>query len=215
MEAESREVRRYEYYEALKVLAREIRDHYGLNTPRVLRSDLRRVYRDQKIRIYPWKFRFKRLRGAYIYDSGGAAVLINVLLPVEPVIFTLGHELKHHLTDRTTGLSYCDTSNADAHLEIGAEIFAAELIYPQADFVAALVKMGITSSNYQPEALVKLKARVKTTLSYAAMAKRTEFLGIAPWGAHVRVKWRSLEERLFGPPVYKRILARRRAIVAP
>jgi hypothetical protein len=66
---------RSQYYDELKQLAREVRGEYGLDSPRVLRSDLRRIYRDQGIRIDLWNHNFKRLRGAYfsIDDPGQTA----------------------------------------------------------------------------------------------------------------------------------------------
>ncbi len=197
-------VGRSEYYESLKDLARDTRSRYGLTTPRVLRSDLRRIYRAEGIEIHKCPAKLKRLRGAYIFDETGPAVLINGALPPEPTIFTLAHELKHHLVDRGTGLSFCGESTATAHVEIGAEIFAAEFIFPETDFWKALTASGVTPDNYVPEALVRLKARLRTTMSYASMAKRIEFRGYAPPGSHAKVGWRALEDSLFGVPFFRR-----------
>ena len=195
---------RSEYYESLKELARETRSRYGLTSTRVLRSDLRRIYRAEGIEICKCPVKLKRLRGAYICDESGPAVLINGALPPEPTIFTLAHELKHHLVDRGTGLSFCGESNATAHVEIGAEIFAAEFIFPEAEFWTALEAAGVTPDNYNPEVLVRLKARVRSTMSYASMAKRIEFRGYAPQGSHAKVAWRSLEDMLLGVPFFRR-----------
>jgi Zn-dependent peptidase ImmA (M78 family) len=197
-------VQRSEYYESLKELARETRSRYGLTTPRVLRSDLRRIYRTEGIGIFKCPVKLKRLRGAYIDDESGPAVLINGNLPAEPTVFTLAHELKHHLVDRGTGLSFCGESNATAHVEIGAEIFAAELIFPETDFWTALKASGVTPDTYGPEALVRLKARVRSTMSYASMAKRIEFRGYAPQGSHAKVAWRAIEDALLGVPFFRR-----------
>lgn len=195
---------RHEYYERLKALARTTREIYGLRTARVLRSDLRRIYRAEGIRIYKWPYKLKKLRGAYMDDGAGPAVLLNAALPPEPIIFTMGHELKHHLDDRGTGLAFCGDSNATEHIEIGAEVFAAELIFPEALFRGELEKMGITPANYVPEALVKLKAGTSTTMSYAAMAKRIEYLGFVEPGTHAKIRWRTLEFAILGVPVYRR-----------
>jgi hypothetical protein len=42
------------YYEELKTLARQVRAENGLSTPRVLRSDMRRIYKAYGIRIDLW-----------------------------------------------------------------------------------------------------------------------------------------------------------------
>src|SRR5690348_3498925 len=121
---------RTQYYNQLKALAREIRSRYDLTTPRVLRSDLRRIYRDQGVAIDLWPHKLRNLRGAYIHDEHGASVMLAKGLPEDPMVFTMAHELKHHLTDSDLSLSYCDLSNEREPIEIGAEVFAAELIYP-------------------------------------------------------------------------------------
>ena len=80
---------RSQYYEALKQLARETRTEYGLTLPRVLRSDLRRIYRDQGIRIELWDHKFRKLRGAYFNDDLGYTVMLCKGLPEDPMVFTM------------------------------------------------------------------------------------------------------------------------------
>lgn len=203
-------MKRYAYYEKLKALARQIRNEHGLNTPRVLRSDLRGIYRAYGITIDLWPHKFKQLRGAYFFDSIGPTVMLARYLPNEPLIFTMAHELKHHLTDRDSVLLYCGMSNENEVLEIGAEIFAAELIFPEQEFVDYLKQMGIDVNKCTPEVLVSLKRETKTTLSYAGLAKRAEQLGFAPRDSLAKIKWKKLEEKIYGEPLYKRILRNRR-----
>lgn len=200
---------RHAYYESLKGLAQDVRAKYGLHTPRVLRSDLRRIYRAYEIKIDLWPYRLKELRGAYFDDDMGPTVLLAGHLPPDPTIFTMGHELKHHLKDRGLGLTYCSTANECEPLEIGAEIFAAELIFPEEDFSEKLRNMGVKPGQCTPEVVVRLKKDSMTTLSYASLAKRAEFLGFAPAGSYSLVKWKKLEEQLYGVPLYKRIQADR------
>lgn len=193
------------YYEQMQALAREVRLRYGLSTPRVLRSDLRRIYSAEGIRIDLWPYRLRNLRGAYFNDEQGATVMLDKSLPDEPAIFTLGHELKHHLVDRDAVLSLCDESNTNEMVEIGAEIFAAELIFPQQEYDELLRQLGAAPGNCTPEMVIQLKRQTRTTLSYAGLAKRAEFLGFAGAGAFARIQWKKLEEQLFGEPEYKRI----------
>lgn len=202
---------RSHYYERMRQLARDVRTEYGLISPRVLRSDLRRIYKAENIRIDLWPHKLRSLRGAYFNDMVGASVLLARGLPEDPMIFTMGHELKHHLVDRGFQLSFCDKSNESEPIEIGAEVFAAELIYPEGDFSEHILAIGIGRNGCRPEDLVRLKRETRTTLSYAALAKRAEFLGFARPGLQGFSGWRKLEEQIYGVPLYKRLLERRRA----
>lgn len=204
---------RFEYYERLKLLAQRLRKSYGLDTPRVLRSDLRRICRSEGIRrIDLWPHNFKKLRGAYFNDDLGPTILLAKNLPEEPRIFTMGHELKHHLVDKdspvfadkTSALSFCDTSNGSDPIEIGAEVFSAELIFPEQDFMDWLAKRNVKTGGCTPEILIRMKRDTKTTLSYAGLTKRAVRLKFSAKDAFVNVRWKKLEEKLYGEPVYKR-----------
>ena len=205
---------RFAYYEQMRALAQQVRLEHHLRSPRVLKSDLRRLYRVYGIKIDLWPHKFKALRGAYFDDDLGPTVVLARQLPPEPMIFTMAHELKHHLVDRGLSLSYCDPSNAREPIEIGAEIFAAELIFPQRDFVEYLRQMGIGPRQCTPEVIVRLKHETQTTLSYAGLAKRAEFLNFAAAGSLAKVPWKKLEEQLYGEPVYKRLLRSRQDVQA-
>jgi Zn-dependent peptidase ImmA (M78 family) len=203
-------VNRSDYYAQMKELARETRAKYGLTSPRVLKSDMRRIYRDQRIQIDLWPFKLRQVRGAYFNDDLGPTVMLAKGLPDDPMIFTMGHELKHHLVDRDLPIACCSDRNANEHIEIGAEVFAAELIFPEADFIQTLTAKGIFRGKCTPEDLVRLKRDTRTTLSYASLAKRATFLGFCETGSLDKVAWKKLEEKLFGEPIYKAILRHRR-----
>jgi Zn-dependent peptidase ImmA (M78 family) len=202
-------VSRADYYRQMRCLAVEIRDRYGLKTPRVLKSDLRRIYNHQGIHIDLWPYKLKKLRGAYFSDESGASVMLAKGLPDDPMIFTMGHELKHHLVDRDSIVALCDPSNQSAEIEIGAEIFAAELIYPEQMFRDHLHAMGVSTGTCTPEQIVALKHDTKTTLSYTGLAKRAEFLGFAQEHSMAKVAWKKLEENIYGVPLYKQIMSKR------
>lgn len=204
---------RYRYYEGLKELAHEVRADYGLETPRVLISDLRRIFHDKDVKVelapgrtYPGSF--KSVRGAYFCDDLGFTVLINKKLPTEPRIFTMAHELKHHLVDQGLGVLYCDASNEKEEIEIGAEIFAAELIFPDDDVAEALSGLGVKQGMCKAEDLVRLKRESATTMSYAALVKKATWLDFAEPGAFRGVKFKKLEETMFGPPLYRQLRLR-------
>jgi len=115
-------------------------------------------------------------------------------LPDEPTIFTMAHELKHHLVDSDAGPLVCRTNEQTRRIEIGGEVFAAELIYPEKDFVYDLFRLlrGMPRT-LSPEVLVELKRKTNTTLSYAALAKRTVLLRLADQKAFRDVRWGILQ----------------------
>ena len=182
------------YYEDLRALARQVRAEHKLSSPRVLPSDLMRIYAQYGIVLDEWPYRFRHLRGAFINDHLGTTIMIAKGLPQDPMAFTMAHELKHFFRDRDLGISYCDQSNLNKSLEIGAEIFAAELLFPDRDFVAHMNMMGIRRDQCLPKTLIGLKRKTGTTLSYAGLAIKAERLGFAPAHSLTTIKtWRRLE----------------------
>jgi Zn-dependent peptidase ImmA (M78 family) len=183
------------YYEDLKQLARQVRAEFGLRSPRVVESDLRRIYEKNGIVIDDWPYRLRNLRGAFISDHLGTTVMLASGLPQDPKVFTMAHELKHFYRDRHLGISYCDQSNLGKTLEIGAEIFAAELLFPDKDFITQMRTMRIGTNQCLPRTLVRLKQKTRTTLSYAGLAIKAERLGYAPSRSLTTIKtWRKFEE---------------------
>jgi len=85
----------------------------------------------------------------------------------------------------------------------------AELIYPEQDFIDALAANGITTGNCTAETIIHLKHDTRTTLSYAGLAKRASFLGLAAPGSLDNIRWKKLEKQIFGEPFYKQLLRRR------
>jgi len=195
----------HNYYEDLKLLARQVRAENGLSSPRVLPSDLMRIYAKHGIEVDEWPYRFRHLRGAFIDDHLGTTVMLAKGLPRDPMAFTMAHELKHFYRDRDLGISYCDQSNLNRSLEIGAEIFAAELLFPDRDFVAHMKMIGIRRDECLPKTLVHLKRKTGTTLSYAGLAIKAERLGFAPSHSLTTVKtWRKFEA-LYDEPMRRRV----------
>lgn len=193
------------YYEEMKELACNIRHAFGLIGPRVLRSDMRRIYREYEIQIDLWPYKVKKLRGAYFNDENGCSVLLAKGLPEDPMVFTMAHELKHHLVDRNEQTIICDESNQNEVIEIGAEVFAAEFLFPDDIFIASMKEMGISEGECHPKTIVTLKRNSKTTLSFTGLAKKAEFLGFADKGVLEGVHWKKLEISMYGEPFYKRM----------
>ena len=185
------------YYNDLKSLARQVRTENGLNCPRVTPVDLRGIYRKYGIGLDIWPYRFRNLRGAFFCDKFGPTVMLAKGLPQDPMAFTMAHELKHFLKDRDLGLSYCDQSNMSRPIEVGAEIFAAELLFPDCDFIQLMEKLGVKRGNCRAEDLVHLKLQTRTTLSYSGLAIKAERLWFAKPRTLTGVKtWRKLERQI-------------------
>jgi hypothetical protein len=68
-------VNRSEYYKEMQALARDTRAVYGLTSPRVMKSDLRRIFKDQGVRVDIWSPKMRQLRGAYFNDDAGPKLL--------------------------------------------------------------------------------------------------------------------------------------------
>src|SRR5271166_4083551 len=175
-----------------------------------MKNDLRGIYRDQGIRLHIFDGKGRTLRGAYFCDRYGTCVMVMKYLPLEPFVFTMAHELKHHLVDRDLPIA-CGSDKSDVAIEIGAEVFAAELIFPQELFQEKMAEMSVLPHGCTAEDLVDLKVATRTTLSYASLAKTAIRLGYAVPTAFDGVKWKKLEEKRHGMPLYKQVLAYRRA----
>jgi|ERR1043165_3399005 Zn-dependent peptidase ImmA (M78 family) len=205
---------RFEYYESMKYLARDTRARFGIDSVHVTRTNLRSIYRAENIRIDLWPYKLRKLHGAYFNDEAGSTVMLARGLPEEPMVFTMAHELKHHLADRDMAISYCDVSNERSYIEIGAEVFAAELIFPESDFMQTTTDLNIVRGHVDQISVVRLKRETRTTLSYTGIVKRLEFLEFIAPGSFAKVHWRKLEEATYGEPVYKQILRRRAAAMS-
>ena len=197
-------------YLEVRQLALKLRDSYGISGPRLTKTDIRRIYKDEGIRL-DYRSGFKNVRGAYYPPPLGPSVVISKRIPEEPQLFTLAHELKHHFFDREVSLSPCGTSNQDALVEKSAEVFAAELMFPQQLFKEIIESMGVQLGACSAEDLVHLKMKTRTTLSYAGICKVAEFLGYCNRGEFAKTKFTNLQHQIYGKPLYQTINERRRA----
>jgi Zn-dependent peptidase ImmA (M78 family) len=192
------------YYRDMQALALEVRNRHGLTRADISIKQMWKVYRAEGIEHIDFWPNLRQIRAAYFNDECGVSVMLARGLPDAPTIFSMAHELKHHLVDKDLMISLCapidnariaDDRNA---IEIGAEVFAAEFIYPEADFVRDFEKIG---GPCNPKALVRLKEATSTSLSYQAMVKRSLRLGLLHYTDLFRfeaVHWGLLERELFG-----------------
>lgn len=203
---------REDYYGEMRSRAREVRSQYLIRTESLGLREILAIYRDQGIQLDRWKPKLRKVRAAYFVVGNKCSVLLNAAIyPVQPKLFALAHELKHHLVDREAAKLRplgCQAEFAGRDpIEIGAEIFAAEFIFPEDDFAAWLKTMGVTG-HCSPEDVVKIKRACAAKVSYQFIVKRLERLGHIRRGEYDKTRWVKLEESIHGQPFYKRIYAR-------
>src|ERR1700730_7477199 len=185
---------RHAYYEDLKVLAREKRVYYGVNTAKFGLREVRDIYKEEAIQLDYWPLRYK-IKALYMCADSDVSVAIQRSLPDEPKLFALVHELKHHYRDREAlgaGVIHCGDYNQNELIEKGAEVFAAEFIYPETEFSEDIRPLGIT--NWQPEDIVRFKRNCKAKVSYRFLCKRLEHVAGVPRGSFDGVKFQKLED---------------------
>lgn len=195
---------RHAHYQELKELAREKRRRHGVVTESFGLMEVRRIYRQEGIRVDYWPLSYK-IKALYMCADGDCSVAIQRWLPDEPKLFALVHELKHHYCDREAlgdGVIQCGDDNMNEVIEIGAEVFAAEFIYPEAEFATDIARFGV--SNWTPGEVVRLKRTCKARVSYRYLCKRLEQLRLVEKGAFERVKFQKLEEQMYGVPFHRR-----------
>lgn len=197
---------RSQYYEQMRALALSKRAEHSVNTATLNLTFMRGIYRSERIRIDRWDIKGRKIRAAYFCEDDDNSVLLNDNLPREPKLFSLAHELKHHYVDRgviQNGKIQCGDYNAHEAIEIAAEIFAAEFIYPRAEMHDLLNELGITQQNCCAEKLVDFKRACPALVSYSFIVKRFEWMDLCDQGEYKKVQFQKLEEQLHGPPIYK------------
>jgi Zn-dependent peptidase ImmA (M78 family) len=192
-------------YDAVIELAKAKRIEHSVSTSALNLPFIRRIYKSEGVKIDKWGFGSK-IRAVYMFADGDASVAIKSGMPRVPTLFSLAHELKHHFLDQKLiqdGRLKCGDYNANEAIEIAAEVFAAEFIYPEDEFITCVDALGIQSGSCTPEDVVRLKRACNAPVSYQFLSKRLLRLGYATAGAFDKVKFQNLEEKMFGVPIYK------------
>jgi Zn-dependent peptidase ImmA (M78 family) len=192
------------YYETLKVLARAKRAEHGVDTAAFGLREIRGIYRTEGIVIDPYPLPAK-IKALYMCADDDFSVAVQRKLPNEPKIFALVHELKHHYCDREalgSGVIHCGDYDRNELIEKGAEVFAAEFIYPEEEFAQDQAARSIAI--WRAEDVVDLKLSCKANVSYMFLCKRLERLGLVAPGVFAGVKFRNLERSMYGVPFYNR-----------
>jgi len=197
---------RIAYYNQLRMLALEKREQYSVTTPTLNLLCMRRMYKGEGIKIDLRSIKGNKIRAAYFCDDGDYSVLLNRQLPREPRLFSLAHELKHHYVDQQQiqeGAIRCGDYNAHEFIEKGAEVFAAEFIYPEAEMRELVGQLGIAQEGFTPETIVHFKRACPAPVSYSFLVKRFAWFGFCVEQEFKQVQFQKLEEKIFGTPIYK------------
>lgn len=193
------------YYLAMRDLAHDKRAEYDVTTELLNLNVVARIYRAEGITLDRRIIKSTRIRAAYFNDVDGCSVVVKKNLPREPKLFALVHELKHHFVDRdavAAGEIRCGDYNAHQVIEKGAEVFAAEFIYPEAEMRTLAVDAGV-HSGCTAEDVCRLKHVCPAPVSFRFLVKRLEWWKFCERGAFGRVKFSKLYENIYGLPIYK------------
>jgi Zn-dependent peptidase ImmA (M78 family) len=188
----------------MRDLAREKREQFGIKTDSLGVREVRGIYRKEGITIDIRKLP-SCLKAIYVANDDDISVAIRKDLPDEPKIFALVHELKHHWIDQElirAGIVQCGDYNAGELVEKGAEVFAAEFIYPDEEFL--LDAMSCQCSTWTPEDVVRFKRNhCRAKVSYTFIRKGLERRGLVGPEQFSKVKFQKLEAEIYGQPFYK------------
>jgi Zn-dependent peptidase ImmA (M78 family) len=192
------------YYEGLQELARNERAEHGVDTGAFGLREVRRIYKKEEIDIDHWPLS-RKIKALYMCDDGYCSVALQQSLPDEPKLFALIHELKHHYCDRAAlgpGVIHCGDYDRNELIGKGAEVFAAEFIYPGEEFAEDF--QAVVAAAPQPYHVVHFKRSCKAKVSYRFICKRLERLGFIGLGAFDAIHFQRLEDQIHGVPFYKR-----------
>ncbi len=193
-----------EHYTEARKLAASIRAKYGLTTARVMVTDLRKIYKQEGIDKFDYWDKFSaRIKGAYFNDEYGSTVVISkrLITQIEPKVFTMAHELKHHLADNVSGVSFCSDDNEKVVIERAADAFASELIYPASLLLQDMQSRTIEKGKCTADDIVRIKHETRTTLSHTALALKVARLGYCD-ASVIKTRWHTLRNELY--PEYTR-----------
>jgi len=199
-------VNRSAYYQKMRTLALSKRAKYGIETCTLNIPVVQRIYKEEGIVIDRRDIKRRRIRAAYFCEDDDYSVLLNKNLPRIPKLFALVHELKHHYEDRLiiqSGEIRCGDYNKNEFIEISAEVFAAEFIYPESEMRSLANELGIKESTCTPEKIIDFKRTCQALVSYTFIVKRFEWFGYCQRGEYKKVQFQKLEEEIYGLPIYK------------
>jgi Zn-dependent peptidase ImmA (M78 family) len=189
----------------MALLAHKARNDYACSTSKLNLPFIKSIYKKERIRLDYRPIKSPRIRAMYFCDELGCSVMIKKDLPMEQKLFSLIHELKHHLVDQKNILSgkmICGDYTANEAIEKGAEVFAAEFIYPESAVCKEWKDFGLPRDCSAAD-IVRFMLHIKRPISYKTLTKRLGFCGLIDPSKFESVKFKKLQDELF-PPFYKK-----------
>jgi len=187
----------------MRHLAQQKRGEYRLTTSDISLSRVRHIYKQEGITIDGCPGRLRKLKAAYFSDPDGCSILLNMKLPEEPRLFAMLHELKHHYLDQALLQCFCqEVYESSPIIEIGAEVFAAEFLFPEDEFRDFVAGCGF-STTLSAEDVVYLKYHSPARISYQFLQKRLERLGLISRGQFSSVRFHVLHKQIYGSHHYR------------
>jgi Zn-dependent peptidase ImmA (M78 family) len=107
--------------------------------------------------------------------------------------FTMAHELKHHLVDSDLKPYSKWKFDQPNPIEVGADLFAAELIYPEKAFESDLARLRTRAGECPLDVILRLKKKTGTTLPYRISRERAILMGFAAANIFRVSFWQKLE----------------------
>ena len=190
----------------MRALALEKRQLHQVDSRKLDLPFMARIYKAEGIKIDRRNLKGYRIRASYFCDNDDFSVLLKNNMPREPKIFSLAHELKHHYADQaaiTNGTIQCGDYNRNELIEKGAEVFSAEFIYPESEMLQDAKQMNIGIGSCSAEDVVRFKLKRFAPVSYTFIVKRFEWFGFIERNEYEDVKFKKLEEKMYGLPIYK------------
>jgi Zn-dependent peptidase ImmA (M78 family) len=138
------------YYRTMQALALEVRKRHGLRRADISIKQMWRVYRAEGIERIDFWPNLRHIRVAYFNDECGVSVMIAKGLPDELTIFSMAHELKHHLVDRDLMVTLCGpTDNAVIADDRNAIEFGPRSLLPSS-FIQKRISCGTLRKSAVP-----------------------------------------------------------------
>lgn len=191
-------------FEQFKELAREKRKLHKVDTASLGLKEIRQIYKAEGIDIHYYPIAPK-IKAIYMCGDGYCSVAVQRKLPDEPKIFALLHELKHHYCDQDllrSGHLHCGDHDMQDPIEIAAEIFAAEFVYPIAEISDDISALKI--KKWTAEEVVRLKQGCKAKVSYRYLCRRLEELKLIGFKEFENIQFKNLEYSMYGEPYHIR-----------
>ena len=191
-------------FDEMRKLANAKRNEFSISTHEINLASIRAIYKQLNIKIDSNRGKLRKIKAAYFCGEYGCSVLLNMQLPVEPRLFAMIHELKHHFVDQEVIMCACtEIHDSSPLIEIGAEVFAAEFLFPDKE-LKPYIDSFANGNTITPEHVVKMKKNSPVQVSFQFFCKSLARLGYIKKGQFDKIKIKKLFDSVYGIPFYRK-----------